>query len=73
MTDQTSDAPGLNACLLTGSGLSRQSRLKPQYRPEGYEDALDRETLWYDAIWSQGCVHLVCPPFNNLAPMLRGA
>lgn len=73
MTDQTSDAPVLNACLLTGSGLSRQSRLKPQYRPDGYETALDRDTLWYDAILAHERVHLVAPPFNNLAPVLKGA
>ncbi len=73
MTDQAHDPHVLNPCLLTGSGLARASRLKRKYRPEGYDDALDRDTLWYDAIWSEGRVHLICPPFNNLAPVMRQA
>lgn len=53
--------------------LRRASAVKPAYRPEGYEAGFDAETFWYDAIWRQGVVHLVCPPLNNLAGAVLGA
>lgn len=53
--------------------LRRVSALRPKYRPEGYEAGLDVDTFWYDAIWRQGVVHLICPPFNNLKAAVLGA
>ncbi|SIS69600.1 hypothetical protein SAMN05421759_102434 [Roseivivax lentus] len=53
--------------------LRRSSILKARHRPEGYDDAFDADTFWYDAIWARGRVHLVCPPFNNLKPAVLGA
>ncbi len=53
--------------------LRRHSILKPQYRPDGYDDAFDADTFWYDAIWTRGRVHLICPPFNNLKREVLGA
>ena len=31
----------------------------------------DRTTLWYDAIWRDGLVILVCPELRNFAPLLQ--
>lgn len=53
--------------------LRRDSVLKPQFRPKGYLDALDRETLWYDAFWRDGKVTVVGPPLNNLRAGFRRA
>ncbi|SLN24065.1 hypothetical protein [Roseisalinus antarcticus] len=56
-----------------GGGLVRGSALAPEYRTDGYLEALDRETFWYDAVWRKGRVHLICPKFNDLWPLVRGA
>ncbi|WP_417524250.1 hypothetical protein [Marinovum sp.] len=53
--------------------MRRSSVLAEKYQPEGYLDALDRETLWYDAIWSKGRLYLVCPPLNNFRQAFRKA
>ena len=53
--------------------LRRASILKAKYRPDGYHNGFDDDTFWYDAIWRRGRVHLVCPPFNNLKPVVLGA
>ncbi|MXZ83543.1 MAG: hypothetical protein F4Z10_07650 [Synechococcus sp. SB0666_bin_14] len=63
----------VNACKLTGSGLQRQSKLPPSYRPKGYEEAFDADTLWYDAVQVGRRIQLVCPKLNNLASKVRSA
>ncbi|MHA6325547.1 hypothetical protein [Roseivivax sp. CAU 1753] len=61
------------ARLTLPAHLRRTSILREKYRPYGYADGFDADTLWYDAIWRRGVVHLVCPPFNNLKPAVLGA
>ncbi|WP_323767477.1 hypothetical protein [Marinovum sp.] len=61
------------ASLRLPAHMLRASVLAETYRPEGYLEALDRETLWYDAIWSEGRLSLVCPPLNNFRSALRKA
>ncbi|MGX9357292.1 hypothetical protein ACS3SW_19590 [Roseobacteraceae bacterium S113] len=61
------------ASLTLPEHLLRPSALKPKYRPDGYLDALDRETLWYDAIWDAGRLYLVCPPLRGLRKHIRRA
>lgn len=53
--------------------LRRDSILQAKFRPEGYLEALDRETLWYDAFWSEGRVTVIGPPLNNLRSAFRQA
>lgn len=53
--------------------MARDSLLAPKYRTEGYLEALDRETLWYDAVWRAGTLHLVCPPLGRWRGALRRA
>ncbi|MCJ7872854.1 hypothetical protein [Phaeobacter sp. J2-8] len=44
------------ASLTLPDHMKRDTVLAVKSQPEGYLDALDRETLWYDAIWSAaGC------------------
>lgn len=63
----------VNACKLAGSGLQRQSKLPPAYRPKGYEEGFDADTLWYDAIQKGRRLYLMCPKLNNLASRIRSA
>ncbi|NVO22009.1 hypothetical protein [Donghicola mangrovi] len=59
---------------LPASGMRRASKLSAKYQREGYMQAFDATTLWYDAIWRDGIVHLVCPKLNNLkAEVQKGA
>ncbi|ETX15692.1 hypothetical protein OCH239_13870 [Roseivivax halodurans JCM 10272] len=61
-------------CRLDRDGPRRRSRVAPRYRKDGYEEAFDDRTLWFDAIWQDGTVTLVCPRLNNLAAMVsKGA
>lgn len=53
--------------------LRRESILTAKFQPEGYLEALDRETLWYDAFWADGTVTIIGPPLNNLGMMFRQA
>ncbi|MCH2165182.1 MAG: hypothetical protein MK098_11090 [Marinovum sp.] len=55
------------------SGLSRKSALPKRYRPDGYLDGFDAKTLWYDAIWADGTLYVVAPPFNNLSRDIKRA
>lgn len=59
--------------LVLPDHLRRDSALKPKYRPEGYLEAMDRETLWYDAFWHEGRVTVIGPPLNNLQGKFRRA
>lgn len=59
--------------LTLPANLRRDSILQAKFRPEGYLDALDRETLWYDAFWDKGRVTVVGPPLNNLQGAFRQA
>ncbi|MDD9739646.1 hypothetical protein PVW47_07645 [Marinovum sp. SP66] len=61
------------ASLRLPAHMQRSSVLAAKYQPEGYLAALDRETLWYDAIWSEGRLFLVCPPLNNFRTAFRKA
>lgn len=76
MSGAMSSSPAVvtvHACKLTGSGLQRESKLPSHYRPKGYDDDFDADTLWYDAI-QVGCrIKLVCPKLNNLASVVRSA
>ena len=65
----------LNARLIQGrtlahaalpDGARRTSKLSAKYQREGYAEAFDDTTLWYDAVYREGRVHLVCPKLNNL-------
>lgn len=56
---------------LQDTQFRRKSRVRPRYRRPGYEDAFDATTLWFDAIWADGRVTLICPRLNNLAGLLR--
>ncbi|WP_425038948.1 hypothetical protein [Primorskyibacter sp. S187A] len=51
--------------------LWRESALAEKYRPEGYLDAFDHDTLWYDAIARPDGLFLICPKLNNLLPAMR--
>lgn len=51
---------------MTGSGLTRTPRVRPEKRAEGYLDRFDSDTLWLDAIWHDGHVILICPRLNSL-------
>lgn len=61
------------ASLTLPDHMKRDTVLAAKYQPEGYLDALDRETLWYDAIWSAGRLFLICPPLNNFRAGFRKA
>lgn len=61
------------ASLSLPAHMQRASVLAEKYRPEGYLAAMDRDTLWYDAIWSEGRLYLVCPPLNNFRAGFRKA
>lgn len=55
-------------------GTFRHSKLSQKYQREGYAQAFDDTTLWYDAIYRDGRVHLICPKLNNLkAEVHKGA
>lgn len=56
----------LSHLSLPANAPRRESRLKPKYQLQGYAEGFDDDTLWYDAIWRDGRVHLVCPKLNNL-------
>lgn len=57
---------------LEPTSFRREIRVPPSYRREGYERAYDDTTLWYDAIWSDGKLTLVCPKLLNLeVPLLK--
>ncbi len=58
-------------CSLSEGDTRRLSRVAPNYREEGYLDAFDATTLWFDAIWHEGQVTLVCPRLNNLATLFQ--
>lgn len=53
--------------------MLRASLLSPKYHTDGYLEALDRETLWYDAIWRAGLLYLVCPPLGRWRRAMRKA
>ncbi|TNF22815.1 MAG: hypothetical protein EP318_02585 [Rhodobacteraceae bacterium] len=59
--------------VILPADLRRESILQAKFRPEGYLEALDRETLWYDAFWSEGRVTVIGPPLNNLRGAFRQA
>ncbi len=56
---------------LQDTQFRRKSRVRARYRRPGYEDAFDATTLWFDAIWIDGRVTLICPTLNNLAGLLK--
>ena len=51
--------------------MARASLLAEKYHTDGYLEALDRETLWYDAVWRAGVLHLVCPPLGKWRKAMR--
>ena len=61
------------ATLTLPDDLRRDSIVDVRYHTEGYLQALDRETLWYDALWTGGRVCLVGPRLNNLLAPFRAA
>ncbi|MCB1332277.1 MAG: hypothetical protein KDK26_01145 [Roseivivax sp.] len=61
------------ATLTLPDNLRRDSIVDVRYHTEGYLQALDRETLWYDALWTGGRVCLVGPRLNNLLAPFRAA
>jgi hypothetical protein len=60
----------LESLSLAGSGRARSIRVPADQRPEGFEAAYDFHTLWYDTVRIGGALHLICPRFYNLAPLL---
>ncbi|MGY3439026.1 MULTISPECIES: hypothetical protein [unclassified Marinovum] len=62
---------GIFASLALPGHMQRNSVLSERYHPDGYLEALDRETLWYDAIWCEGRLSLICPPLNNFRAAFR--
>lgn len=54
------------ACAKLPDPIRRDSKVDPKYHTEGYMERLDRDTLWYDAFWSDGVLTLVGPPLHNL-------
>ena len=61
------------ATLTLPEHIRRNSVVPEAYWNDGYLERLDRETLWYDAIWGTGLLSLVAPPLNNLERWLRRA
>jgi len=59
------------ATLRLPPDMARGTLLDPKFHTEGYLDALDTETLWYDAVWRDGVLHLVCPPLERWRGALR--
>lgn len=61
------------AALSLPDEMQRDSLLAPRYHTEGYLDALDRTTLWYDAVWDSGRLSLICPPLGRWRAAMRKA
>lgn len=61
------------ASLRLPPDMLRGSLLSEKYHTDGYLDALDRETLWYDAVWRDGLLSLVCPPLGRWRSAFRKA
>ena len=55
---------------LAGSGQRRPIRVPKDDRSDGFEDAYDYDTLWYDAVRIGGRLRLVCPRLYTLRPLL---
>lgn len=60
-----------STCRLEETPHRRASRVDLKFRREGYENAFDATTLWFDAVWHDGLVTLVCPRLNNLATLFK--
>lgn len=67
------DIAVLAALEIGGLGPPRQSSVPEAERPEGHAESFDDRTLFYDAVWTRGRVHLVCPKLNNVETTLIGA
>ncbi|SFA86195.1 hypothetical protein SAMN05421688_1255 [Poseidonocella pacifica] len=61
----------LASCDIGPSGLLRISGIKERYQRPGYLEALDRTTLWYDALATDKSTILICPKLRNLEAPLR--
>ena len=55
---------------LAPTRLRRDHIIPEEYRSDDVEQKYDRTTLWYDAIWANGVVQLICPPLWGLEEVL---
>ncbi len=55
---------------LAGSDRRRPIRVPEEDRSDGFEDAYDFDTLWYDAVRIGRDVRLICPRLYTLRPLL---
>lgn len=63
----------LNSADLGQTPLRRARGVPERKRGDGSDAGYDRTTLWYDAVYRGGQVHLVCPPLLNLKQAVRRA
>ncbi|WP_116134276.1 hypothetical protein [Tropicimonas sp. IMCC34043] len=61
----------LNSLSVEGSGLARRAIVPPAAQGEGFDEAYDRTTLWYDALAQDGRVLLICPKLLNLRTLIN--
>lgn len=63
------ESSDFSTCRLEKTAFRRASRVAPKFRRDGYESGFDATTLWFDAVWHNGLVTLICPRLNNLAAL----
>ena len=63
----------LSSADLSQSQVRRKFVADPFVEGRSYVESYDRTTLWYDAFWRAGRVHLICPKLFNLLPLIRKA
>ncbi|NDW00194.1 hypothetical protein G0A00_12885 [Yangia sp. PrR002] len=63
--------PDFATASLQDTHYRRKSRVMIEYQRCGYEESFDATTLWFDAIWEDGYVTLICPRLNNFAALFR--
>lgn len=63
----------MKSLSVEGSGLRRDAIIAEVVQPEGFAEAYDWTTLWYDAVRIGGRIFLICPKLLNLTGLARGA
>ncbi|WP_068109294.1 hypothetical protein [Tropicimonas marinistellae] len=60
----------MQSLSVEGAGLRRHAIVPATARGDGFEDAYDWTTLWYDAVQLPGEIHLVCPKLLNFKALV---
>lgn len=63
----------MQSLSLEGSGLTRDEIVPPAARGDGFDEAYDRTTLWYDAVARGRRLRVICPKLLNLKALINDA